>query len=61
MRPSDDGTVMPPKGVRQIDAEAKQRLLQYLKQEQRPAGDDALLESAAKVGMAKPRPEFPRF
>lgn len=61
MLPSSDAAVMPPKGMRQIDPQAKQKLLDYLKLEQRPASDDAQLESAAKVGMAKPRDQYPRF
>jgi hypothetical protein len=61
MLPVGDPAVMPPKGMRQIDPAAKQKLSDYLKQDQRPGGDDALLEGAAKVGMAKPRANYPRL
>jgi cytochrome c553 len=49
----DDAGVMPPKGMRQLDAAGKQRLLEYLRANVRSADDDALLESAAKHGMTK--------
>lgn len=45
-------TVMPPKGMRQLDPEGKKRLLTYLRANQRSADDDALLESAAQAGMS---------
>jgi hypothetical protein len=59
--PSTDPAAMPPKGMRQLAPEAKKRLLLYLKQSERPAADEAALESAAKVGMAKPRADYPRL
>jgi hypothetical protein len=51
--------VMPPAGTRQLDAEGKKRLIAYLKQKSRSAQDDALLEHAAKNGMAK-EPDYIR-
>lgn len=54
--PASDSKVMPPAGMRQLHPEGKRRLLAYLKQTQRPAAEDAQLEAAAKLGMAKPPP-----
>lgn len=51
LAPSAQG-VMPPPDARQLDGEARNRLLSYLRAEQRPAEDDALLERAAELGMA---------
>lgn len=50
--PADSDVAMPPHGMRQLDPDGKQRLLAYLKEDTRSAEDDALLESAAKLGMA---------
>lgn len=50
---ADSEEVMPPKGMRQLDAGGKLRLIDYLKQSTRAAQDDALLESAARMGMAE--------
>jgi hypothetical protein len=50
--PDNEGA-MPPKAMRQLDAEGKRRLLAYLRADVRSADDDALLESAAKAGMTK--------
>jgi hypothetical protein len=44
---------MPPAEARQLDPNALEPLLQYLRQDMRPAEDDALLESAARLGMAE--------
>jgi hypothetical protein len=59
--PSKEPSAMPPAGMRQIEPEAKKRLIEYLKQSQRPAVDDAQLEAAAKAGMAKPRAGYPQL
>jgi hypothetical protein len=52
-RPAESEDVMPPHGMRQLDTQGRARLLLYLKGNQRSAQDDALLESAARLGMAK--------
>jgi hypothetical protein len=44
--------VMPPHDARQLPASAKAALLQYLREGKRTAEDDALLKSAAQLGMA---------
>jgi hypothetical protein len=44
---------MPPRGARQLDAGAFARLTDYLRRDTRSAADDALLERAAQLGMAK--------
>lgn len=59
--PASDPAVMPPAGMRQLHPESKRRLLAYLAQSARTAEEDAALEAAARVGMAKPRDHFPRF
>lgn len=59
--PSKDPFAMPPAGMRQIEPEAKKRLLEYLRQSERPAAEDAQLETAAKAGMARPRDGYPRL
>lgn len=46
---------MPPADSRQLDADAQQRLTRYLQEAARSPEDDALLERAAKLGMAGPR------
>jgi hypothetical protein len=50
--PAESEEVMPPKGTRQLDPAGKLRLLEYLRQSERAAADDVMLESAAKNGMA---------
>jgi hypothetical protein len=50
-RAKDAAGVMPPPEGRQLDAEARQRLLAYLRQDERSAADDALLAHAAESGM----------
>lgn len=57
--PASDSQVMPPVGARQLHPEGKRRLLAYLKQTQRTAAENAQLEAAAKIGMAKPPPPPP--
>jgi hypothetical protein len=51
--PGDREGVMPPHGMRQLDAGGRARLLAYLRENVRSAEDDALLEDAARVGMAE--------
>ncbi len=51
-RAPDSAGVMPPIGTRQLDPEGKKRLVEYLKRNERSADDDALLDSAARFGMA---------
>lgn len=48
----DDVGVMPPPEARQLDPQTRPRLIEYLRQSARPPEDDALLESAAALGMA---------
>jgi hypothetical protein len=43
---------MPPADTRQLDPGGRQRLIEYLQRNERTAEDDALLERAAKLGMA---------
>jgi hypothetical protein len=43
---------MPPPGRRQIPDNDRAALVAYLRAQQRPADDDALLERAAKLGMS---------
>jgi cytochrome c553 len=50
--PRESSLVMPPRGRRQIDAKDTEKLIEYLQAQSRPAEDDALLDSAAKLGMA---------
>jgi hypothetical protein len=50
--PRDSILAMPPRGRRQIDAKGLEQLISYLQADSRPAEDDALLDSAAKLGMA---------
>jgi hypothetical protein len=50
--PRDSLLVMPPRGRRQIGAEDMEQLIKYLQAPNRPAEDDALLDSVAKLGMA---------
>lgn len=52
--PSHEG-VMPPHGMRQLDPAGRARLLAFLRGAPRSAEDDALLDSAAKLGMAEDR------
>jgi hypothetical protein len=52
-QPAGSAGVMPPPETRQLDAAGRARLLEYLRQNQRSAEDDALLEQAAQLGMAK--------
>jgi mono/diheme cytochrome c family protein len=59
--PAGQAGAMPPAGTRQLDPESKKRLLSYLKQQQRPAGEDAQLENVAKLGMVKERAKYPRL
>jgi hypothetical protein len=47
--------VMPPPGSRELTDAVRARLVEYLRQAARPAEDDALLEQAAVLGMAKER------
>jgi hypothetical protein len=51
-RPSDSMGAMPPPETRQLDAEARDALIVYLRLDTRPPQDDALLTRAAKLGMA---------
>ena len=44
--------VMPPKEARKIAPEARQPLIEFLRQQTRSAADDALLKRAAMLGMA---------
>ena len=46
---------MPPPGRRQLDAEGRARLLDYLRRNERSTEDDAFLEYAAAVGMVPAR------
>jgi hypothetical protein len=48
---------MPPLGTRQLDVDARTRLVEYLKRTTRPGDDDAQLEHAAALGMALPPEE----
>lgn len=50
--PRDSILAMPPRGRRQIDAKGIEQLITYLQSQSRPAEDDALLDSVAKLGMA---------
>ncbi|MET0339506.1 MAG: hypothetical protein ABW252_00815 [Polyangiales bacterium] len=43
--------VMPPRDARQLDEDARARLVAYLRQPERAQADDALLDRAAKLGM----------
>jgi hypothetical protein len=43
---------MPPKEARQIDAGVRERLVEFLRQDERSAHDDELLDHAARMGMA---------
>lgn len=52
LAPDDHGRAMPPHGTRQLDAGGTERLIEYLRRNQRTPEDDALLESAAALGMA---------
>jgi hypothetical protein len=54
-QPRDATGVMPPPESRQLTDAVRARLLEYLRQTERPAQDDALLEQAAVLGMAKER------
>lgn len=49
--PTDAPGAMPPPDARQLDAEARERLMIYLRDDARPPEDDALLEHAAQAGM----------
>jgi hypothetical protein len=51
---------MPPSGRRELDAETRDGLIQYLRTNSRTSEDDAFLEHAATVGMAgkQPRPSI---
>jgi hypothetical protein len=51
---SDQPGAMPPKGRRKIAADKLMPLIEYLKQQQRPAEDDSALDHAAQMGMAGP-------
>jgi hypothetical protein len=44
---------MPPPETRKLDPQGRTRLLEYLRKNVRSAEDDALLNQAAKLGMAK--------
>jgi hypothetical protein len=44
--------VMPPPETRQLDSAMRTRLIEYLRQTTRPSADDAMLDKAAKSGMA---------
>jgi mono/diheme cytochrome c family protein len=50
--PRDAAGAMPPPGRRQIADDDRAALVAYLRAQQRPADDDALLERAAKLGMS---------
>jgi mono/diheme cytochrome c family protein len=52
-RPVDSEGVMPPPETRQLDPEARKKLIEYLSGETRSAEDDALLARAAALGMAR--------
>lgn len=47
---------MPPPGRRQLDATAREELIDYLDRGVRSAEDDAFLERAAQIGMAAEQP-----
>jgi hypothetical protein len=51
--PAGSEGVMPPAEARQLDAAARARLIEYLKLDARPSADDAQLDQAAQLGMAK--------
>jgi mono/diheme cytochrome c family protein len=55
--PRDALIAMPPRGRRQIGPDDLTKLITYLQAQKRTAEDDALLERAATLGMAGPRPE----
>ncbi|MDD9947042.1 MAG: hypothetical protein OXU20_38725 [Myxococcales bacterium] len=55
-RQPDAPGVMPPAGVRQLDPDTRRRLGEYLAQSKRPSEDDAFLDRASSLGMARPSP-----
>jgi hypothetical protein len=58
--PLDDPEHMPPREFRQLDPDAVEPLVEYLRGDQRPEQDDALLQRAAELGMANELTEFTR-
>jgi hypothetical protein len=56
--PQSHELAMPPHGMRQLDADGKQRLIAYLRADTRGAEDEALLTSAAQLGMRGPGPQY---
>lgn len=51
-RPAEAAGSMPPPDTRQLDAEARKKLVEYLASDTRSPDDDALLARAAALGMA---------
>jgi cytochrome c553 len=56
--PQMSETAMPPHGMRQLDSQGKALLVAYLRADTRTAEDDALLESAARLGMVGDGPKY---
>ncbi len=55
--PRTSPLAMPPDGMRQLDAEAREKLTKYLAADERSTEEDAFLERAAQLGMAVPSSE----